>query len=172
MTVAKAQHKLKPSTSPERLTMTWFINPRKKIRQLSVRVERLPQPAWYRLKGENPAGFADSTGAVVYALDENETDRNTQLIVRTTDEAFAIMELMARFINERDALQIDPATGRKPFHYQSREIDRLDTGETSSIHVQFDNRDESASLWPSTSHHMSVPYTIFKIIRAAMSQCP
>lgn len=146
------------------------VNLRKKIRQLGVRPGMM-RPAWTLEHGSNAAGYANGHGATLGLMDESEPDRITHLVVRTTDEAFAIMELMARFINERDALQsADDGSGRKPFHYQSKEIDRLDIGDRSDIHVQFDIRNEDYHSYPANTRHMSVPYRIFKIMRAAMSQ--
>ena len=150
------------------------INPRKKLHQFGIRPGMI-RPAWTLEHGSNAAGYANGHGATLGLMDESEPDRPNHLVVRTTDEAFAIMELMARFINERDKLdaaKFDALGQRVPFHYQSLEVDRLDSGETSCIHVRFDNRDEGFHSYPNTSRHMSVPYRIFKIMRAAMSRIP
>lgn len=112
-------------------------------------------------------GMASGHGMSLYLMDDAETDRPTTLIIDSVEDAYAIIELAARFINDRDALN-DPEV--KGFHYQSLEVDRLDTGETSSIHVRFDNRDENFHSYPSTSRHMSLPYSVFKVIRAVMSR--
>jgi len=161
------------STTPRLERSPIVISLRKKMRQLEVRPGQLVGlPAWARVQGGDSVGYANRSGATLGLVDPAEPDRITQLVVRNTDEAFAIMELMARFINERhDNRPINVATGRIPFHYQTAELDGIDAGpDLTQIHVQFDNRHEGFQSWPATTRHMSLPYSIFRIIRVAMSR--
>ena len=138
-------------------------NYRKKTRQLGLR--NWLSPMSQTDPGLTRTGYASANGMSLYVMDEAEPDRPAVVVIRNREEAYAIMELAARFINERDAL--DPS-----FNYKGHECDRITsaTGADEYYAVQFENRSDDFHSWPSTTRHIGLTGAAFRVLRAVMSR--
>lgn len=149
-------------------------NYRKHTRQLELRnwlLQGRPSDSFMLTR----QGSASASGLSLYVMDPAEPDRPSVVMVRSREDAYAVIELAARFINERDKAEDTArvANGERPFfNYKGGEVDRILSAEGADEYyaVQFDNRSDDFHSYPTTTKWMNLTGRAMSVMRAVMSR--